>query len=213
MSLGLVRHILKYGVIAVVLIVFYSHTAISTEAGPAIYTSIHEIPYNKVALLLGTSPYVRGGTINRYFSNRIEAAAHLFESGKVSYILASGDNRHHSYNEPKAMREALIRLGVPGDAIVLDHAGLSTLDSVIRTRRVFLQESVTIVSQRFHLERAVYIAAHNGLEAVGYSATDVTGPSGVQTKVREYFARVKALFDVHVLSSEPEDLGEHIFIP
>jgi SanA protein len=111
------------------------------------------------------------------------------------------------------MREALIRLGVPDDAIVLDHAGLSTLDSVIRTRRVFLQQSVTIVSQRFHLERAVYIASHNGLEAVGYSATDVTGPSGVQTKVREYFARVKALFDVHVLSSEPEDLGEHIFIP
>lgn len=204
---------LKYGVIAAVLTVFYSHTAVTTEAADAIYSSVDDVPYRKTALLLGTSPYVSGGTSNSYFWNRVEAAADLLTSGKVSYIIASGDNRHASYNEPQAMREALQAVGVPDDAIVLDYAGFSTLDSVLRTREVFLQRSFTIVSQRFHVERALYIARHNGIDAVGYRAQDVRGPSGVRTRVREYFARVKAVMDVHVFTREPEYLGDKIIIP
>lgn len=193
--------------------VFYSHTVVTTETSHAVYSSVDDLPYRKVALLLGTSPYVSGGTSNRYFWNRVEAAASLFSSGKVSYILASGDNRHQSYNEPQAMREALQSLGVPDNAIVLDYAGFSTLDSVLRTRRVFLQQSFIIVSQRFHVERALYIARHNGIDAVGYGAEDVHGPAGVRTRVREYLARVKAVMDVHVFSREPEYLGDTIIIP
>jgi SanA protein len=196
-----------------VLVVFYSHTVVTTETSEAIYSSVDNVPYRKVALLLGTSPYVAGGTANSYFWNRVEAAASLLAAGKVSYILASGDNRHQSYNEPHAMREALLSVGVPADAIVPDYAGFSTLDSVLRTRRVFVQRSFTIVSQRFHVERALYIARHNGIDAVGYSAADVRGPTGVRTRVREYFARVKAVMDVHVLSREPEYLGDTIIIP
>lgn len=163
-------------------------------------------------MLLGTSPYLSGGRLNSYFWNRVDAAAELFRNGKVSYILASGDNRHHSYNEPQAMREALTERGVPAHVIYLDHAGFSTLDSVLRTRKVFLQESFTVVSQRFHVERAIYIANHHGIQAIGYDARDVSGSAAVRTRFREYFARVKAVMDVHVLQRSPEYLGDQIII-
>lgn len=137
----------------------------------------------------------------------------LYREGKVSYILASGDNSSISYNEPIYMQEALIRGGVPENRIILDYAGFSTLDSVMRAEMVFGQQQFIIISQRFHNERAVYIARGNGIDAIAYNADPVTGYAGFRAIFREIFARVKAIFDVHVFNHQPKFSGPPEIIP
>lgn len=199
-------------ILAVVAVVF-ANVSVSRFAQGALYSDTKEVPYNQVGLLLGTSRYLGSGEPNPYFDNRIAAAGDLYDAGKIEVIVASGDNAHRSYNEPILMKQELIRRGVPERAILLDYAGFSTLDSVIRVHRVFGQERFTVISQEFHNERALYIARHNSLEAVGYNARPVSGALGIRTSVREYLARVKAVLDVHVLGTEPRFLGDQIPIP
>lgn len=203
---------LKYALIGVLLAVFYANTVVSSDAGPRLYTDIEEVPYNEVGLLLGTSKYAVGGDVNLFFEYRIRAAVDLFKAGKIDYLIASGDNSSSSYNEPLRMKEELVKRGIDADRVYLDYAGFRTLDSVIRTHRVFGQRRFTIISQGFHSERALYIAAREGLDAVAFGARDVEGPPGVGTSIREYFARVKALMDVHVFDAEPRFLGEPVEI-
>ena len=138
------------------------------------YESIDKIPYNKVGVLFGTSPLGASGAPNEFFTYRIMAASQLFKSGKIDYILVSGDNRHESYNEPRLMKKALIKAGVPAERIVFDFAGISTLDSVIRARKVFLLKSATFISQGFQNERALFIADKYDLKAVGFNAINPT---------------------------------------
>ena len=139
---------------------------LSTES--CLYDQIETIPENRVGVLLGTSPKLRGGRPNLYFNYRITAAVELFQAGEISRILVSGDNRCMNYNEPVEMRKAVIAHGIPDSVIVMDFAGIRTLDSVIRAKKVFGQDRFTIISQRFHNERALYIAGRNGIEAVGF---------------------------------------------
>lgn len=172
------------------------------------YESIDKIPHNKVGLLLGTSSLNSNGQPNDYFTYRIIAAAQLFKSGKIDYILASGDNLHHSYNEPRQMIRALIKAGVPSDRIVADFAGISTLDSVIRARKVFLLKNVTIISQDFQNERALFIADNYDLNAVGFNALSPNYGFFSKVAIREFFARIKCAFDVYLLKSQPKFLGK-----
>ena len=182
----------------------------STES--CLYDQVETIPENRVGLLLGTSPKLRGGRPNLYFNYRITAAVELFQAGKISRILVSGDNRCMNYNEPVEMRKALIAHGIPDSVIVMDFAGIRTLDSVIRAKKVFGQDRFTIISQRFHNERALYIAGRNGIEAVGFNAKDVDVYSGVKTRVRELLARVKVFIDI-VVHKGPRHLGKREIIP
>lgn len=174
------------------------------------YESIDKIPYNKVGLLLGTSSKDSNGNPNEYFNYRILAASQLYKASKIDYILVSGDNREKYYNEPKMMTQALIKAGVPKDRIIADYAGISTLDSVIRARKVFLLKSVTVISQAFQNERALFIADNNELEAVGFNAITPNSNSLLPTKLglREFFARIKCVFDIYILKTQPLHLGE-----
>lgn len=181
---------------------------ISTQS--YIYDKVEEIPANKVGLLLGTSKYTLKGQINPFYQNRIDAAVSLFESGKIEYIIVSGDNRHRTYNEPREMRRDLMEANIPAERIVADTAGIRTLDSVIRSRKVFGQDSVTIISQAFHVERAIYIARHSGYAAVGYAAEDVSVSFGMKTYIREYLARVKLMLDLYVTRTQPAFIGDEI---
>lgn len=192
-------------------LVLVCNRVITKTAENKIFENIDQLPANRVGLLLGTSPKLRGGRPNLYFNYRIEAAVTLYNSGKISRILVSGDNRRMNYNEPVEMRRALIARGIPDSVIVSDYAGIRTLDSVVRARKIFGQDSITIISQRFHNERAIYIAMCNGLKAVGYNAKDVDNYSGFKTNVRELLARVKVFIDLLVRKG-PRHLGEQEII-
>lgn len=177
------------------------------------YNSYTDIPAHSVGLLLGTSSNVAPGQPNDFFTNRIMAAASLYHKGKIEYILVSGDNRHPSYNEPRMMMNALLKAGVPLDRIVPDYAGFSTIDSVLRARHVFMLNDMIIISQDFHNERAIFIARANGIDAVGFNASNPTSfTARFRVGVREFFARIKCVFDVYLLNSRPTYLGDPIAI-
>lgn len=143
----------------------------------------------------------------------MEAAKTLFAKGKVRHFILSGDNHSKNYDEPEAMRQALIKFGVPDSVMTLDYAGFRTFDSVLRSKVVFGQHSVLIVSQKFHNERAVYLARQKGMEATGYNAAMPQNYGGFKTLLRETFARVKALLDVKILRTKPKFYGEAIALP
>ncbi|XDZ52143.1 vancomycin high temperature exclusion protein [Neisseriaceae bacterium CLB008] len=181
---------------------------INRSSQDKLYHELAALPEQHAALVLGTSPYLRSGQSNPYFTHRITAAAELYHAGKVKTFVVSGDNRRHSYNEPEAMKQALMAEGVPEGDIYLDYAGLRTLDSVVRMDKIFGQQSFIIVSQPFHNARAVFIAQHHGLEAYGYNATDVRlNVFTMRTFVREKLARVKVLLDI-ILGVQPRHLGQ-----
>lgn len=183
------------------------------QTAPYLYDNAAQISAQKAALLLGTSPVLANGRSNLYFTHRIRAAAELYRAGKVRYIIASGDNRKHGYNEPEAMKAALIAQGVPAERIVPDYAGIRTLDSVLRARSVFGQADYIVVSQKFHNERAVYLARAHGIRAVGYNAPDVhIYAGGFKTRVREYGARMKMYLDL-LTGKQPKHGGETIALP
>lgn len=192
-------------------VIFLSNYVVVTKTSALVYDNIESVPYNRVGLLLGTSKYTAKNYQNQYFVNRIRAAAELYHAGKIEYILISGDNRYAYYNEPQMMQEDLIELGVPKEKIFLDYAGFRTLDSVIRAKKVFGLKRFTVISQRFHNERALFIAQNNGLNAVGYNAKDVSKNYGFKTNLREKFARVKVVLDM-MTGKEPKFLGEQIEI-
>ena len=173
------------------------------KAASFVYTRIEEVPAREYGLLLGTSRVVRGGFLNEYFYRRIRAAVRLYKAGRVRKIIVSGDNRRKGYNEPQDMKEALMAEGVPEGAILMDFAGFRTLDSVLRARNVFGVTTFTVISQKFHCERAVYLARAKDLDAVGFAAEEVPARFRFKNAFREPLARVKAFLDLHLLRTRP----------
>ena len=129
---------------------------------------------------------------------------------KIRFILVSGDNSRKDYDEPSDMRDALKEEGVPDEVIYSDYAGFSTLDSVVRAKRVFGQSQLLVISQDFHVRRAVYIGSNHGMDIIGVCAKDVDRRIGAKARFREYFARVKAVLDVGVFHRSPRFLGEPV---
>lgn len=200
------------GFVLLVLVIFYSNRQIEQYSQDFVFDDVEKIPQNKVGLILGTSKKIQNGQLNLYFKYRIKAAAELYHAGKVQYLLVSGDNSLKEYNEPMDMRKALIAQGIPDSVIVLDYAGFRTLDSVVRSQKVFGQKKITIISQAFHNKRALYIARKKGIEAIAYNAQDVSFTSGLKVQIREKMARVKVLLDLYLLNTQPKFLGDKIAI-
>ena len=146
--------------------VLYCNIRIVCFSKTRLFDSVDDVPHRHAALVLGTSP------------------------------TGSGDNRHVKYNEPEAMKQALMDSGIPAEDIILDYAGFRTFDSVVRAKEVFGQSSFTVVSQRFHNERAVFIAGKKAIDAIGFNAGDVGLPYGLTTYIRECFARCKVFLDL-----------------
>jgi SanA protein len=186
---------------------------ISSFSASYIVDEWYKLPINKCGLLLGTSKYRVKGGINPYFSERLDAAAVLYHSGRVKYIIASGDNSELSYNEPRTMMSGLRERGVPAENIFLDYAGFRTLDSIVRAREIFGQDSITVISQRFHNERAVYIGRSYGITVYGFNANDSGDISDLSVRIREVLARFKAFIDVKIIMEQPKFLGDKIIIP
>lgn len=176
------------------------------------YSDVHAIPHRTVGLVLGCQRYLGDNRPNLFFQNRVAAAAELYREGKVDYLLVSGDNHTRSYDEPTDMKNALVDQGVPAEKIYLDYAGFRTLDSVVRAKEIFGLTQVTIISQQFHAQRAIFIANRRGLDAIAFNASDVGAYDSFGTRVREHFARVKAVLDIYVLRKQPHFLGEKVAI-
>lgn len=189
----------------------YANYVVISNAEKKVFTTIDVIPNNKAGLLLGTAKYLENGNINYYYLYRINAATELFFSGKIEIIIVSGDNSTRNYDEPTLMKMDLITNGIPENKIFLDYAGFRTLDSVVRCKEIFGQTNITIISQEFHNKRALFLANHFNINAIGYNAKDVSGKSGFLTTVREFLARSKMLLDI-IFNVEPKFYGPKIDI-
>lgn len=196
-------------VIVAICSIYYCNKIITDTSSGKLYSDTAAIPFRKVGILLGTSKFDRPGHINPYYAHRIEASVQLLKSGKIKYIVISGDNGRKEYSEPEAMRADLMREGIDSTRIYLDYAGFRTFDSMIRLDKIFGQTEVTVISQEFHNERAIYIAAKLGISAIGFNAGDV---GDRKTMFREKLARVKVFVDF-LFGTKPKFLGEKVVIP
>ena len=194
------------------LLIMLTNVWVEYTASNYLYNTTNESPYNKVGVVLGTSKYLVNGQENLFYKYRIAAAVKLYNSGKIKYIIISGDNGSKYYDEPTTFKKDLIKQGVTETHIFLDYAGFRTLDSVIRAKAIFGQQSFTVISQQFHNERAITIGNLKGIKVIGYNAKDVKGHSGLKVKIRELLARVKVLID-EITFKQPKFLGEPVKIP
>jgi SanA protein len=167
---------------------------------------------DNVVLVLGTSKKLSDGSPNPFFENRIKTATFLFEKGFVSRFILSGDNRTRYYNEPFEMKKALIKAGVPDSIITLDFAGLRTLDSIVRTKEIFGQDKIVIITQPFHCYRALFISNYYNMDALAIAADEPNQENGWKVYIREYFARAKAVLDLYIFKTAPHHMGnkQHI---
>lgn len=200
-------------IILVIGFTVYANVRVEKMAEGRIFSKVEDIPYNKVALLLGTNPLNHFGQPNSYFTLRIQTAVDLYNAGKIDFIIASGDNHTKKYDEPTAMRDSLITHDIPEDRIILDYAGFRTLDSVVRAKEVFGCDSITIISQADHTARALYLAEKNGIEAVAMGAPLRAGLRvRIRLALREWLARDKMMLDIW-FGKKPHFLGDKIEIP
>lgn len=179
---------------------------IASETAKDIYTDVKALPSQSVGLVLGTSKYI-ARSLNPYYTSRVEGAITLYHNQKIDTILASGDNKHRSYNEPITMQKDFLKAAVPAQNIVLDYAGFRTLDSIVRAKKIFALDSFTIITQRFHCERALFIAKKHRIPAICYAVPQPKGGSALKLHVREIFARIKALMDLYIFHEQPHFLG------
>ena len=168
-----------------------------------IYSDINKLPNYRTAVVLGTAKYYTTGAPNLYYKYRIETARDLIKQGKVQQLWVSGDNKTPYYNEPRVMANDLRRQGVQAVQIQQDFAGYRTLDSVIRADKVFRLPPFVVVSQRFHCERAMFIAKTRNIDAVCFVAKYPEGHFKV--RIREFFARAGMVLD-YILDRQPETL-------
>ncbi len=170
-----------------------------------LYT-IDAVPPAHTAIVLGAA-IMKDGTPTQIFKDRIDTAAALYRDGKVKSILITGDDGSRTHNEVNPARDYLLSLGVPSEAIFLDHAGFDTYSSMYRAKEVFYVGSAIICTQSFHLPRAVFIARRLGLDVYGV-ASDQHGYF-LRNNFRELLADVKAVFNL-ITMREPKYLGEPI---
>lgn len=161
------------------------------------------------AVLLGCGKRGKIG-LNPYYLYRVNAAAELYQKGKIKRILISGDNGRTEYSEPEDMRDDLIARGVPACAITLDYAGFRTFDSMYRAKVIFKLDKFLIISQNFHNERALFLANAMGIDAIAYNCKDLKANTSKFSfiNMREYLARTKAFIDCYLIFKRPKFLGK-----
>lgn len=188
--------VLASGVLLLVLASWLAERSLARFSDAFIVREPGQLPAVEIALVLGAAPIGPEGGPNRYFEYRLDTASFLWRSGKIKALLVSGNREGPDYDEPSAMRDGLVRRGVPAEAIHEDFAGVRTYDSVARARDVFGPRRMIIVSQRFHLFRAVFLARKLGIEAWGLEAQNVDRAYSLLTELRRYPSALRALWDV-----------------
>ncbi len=210
-GLGRIAEWLGASILLFVIALALADNIIKTAALGRCYSGEMNPPYRHTGLLLGTSA-TTGTWDNPFFVHRVNAAARLFEQHCIDALIISGDNSVVGYDEPTDMKNALIKRGVDSTRIVLDYAGFRTFDSIVRAREVFSQDSLLIISQHFHNERALYIADRCGIDVIAYDAEDVSVRSSFFTHLREKFARLRCILDFYI-GTKPHFLGPKVDVP
>lgn len=194
---------------AVVLFVLLSNRWVINSTDAYVFRNWALLPDSEVGLVLGTSKYLESGKPSPEFRGRIAAAAELYHNGKVRHLIVSGANPDSTYNEPRKMYQELVLLGVPEKDITMDFAGFRTYDSIVRAEAVFGLNRFTIVTQKYHGYRAVFIGRKLGLKVVAYVApATADGNQGLRHPPREVFARAMAVLDLFLLRTAPRFLGD-----
>ena len=195
---------LQIGVVVVIMVLLFlvvSYVTIEIYASSRVFKQIEKVPSNEFCLVLGTSPTRKDGQPNRYFVRRMNAVVELYIAEKVSKIMLSGD-KHRDYDEPYAMQKALEERNISKEVCILDGEGYDTIDSIIHAKNLLNTKSITIVSQDFHCERAVFLAGCLGVKAIAFAAEDVVPFWKSKTKFREIFARMKAFLDIFMIKAK-----------
>lgn len=198
------RRCVLAAVTAVLLVVVANATLLARADGRV--HRVADCPPRDVALVLGCAPTLRDGRENVHFRGRIDTAAALWHAGGVRHLIVSGDNSRAAYDEPTAMRAALIARGVPASAITCDFAGRRTLDSLARARLVFGVERLVVITQRYHAARALALADGWGIDAIACATPDLPLRLRLKTEVREVASRTWAVFDL-LLDTQPRFPG------
>lgn len=191
----------------VVAALMLARASTTTFARGRIYATPESVPHHRVAIVFGAG--VRNGQPSAVLYDRVAAAVALYKAGAVDKLLMSGDNRFADYNEPGVMRQTALRLGVPAADIVLDYAGRSTYDTCYRAREIFGLRAAVLVTQAYHLDRAIFTCSALGVSAIGYPADARPYGRMVWFQMRELGATMKALWDVFIARPLPV-LGEPI---
>jgi SanA protein len=166
-----------------------------------IYSDTEKVPYSRVALVLGAG--IRpDGQLSVLLKDRVDAGIRLYKMGKVDKLLMSGDNRVTHYNEPMRMRDYAVKKGIPAEDVAMDFAGRRTYDSIYRGRHIFGLREMIVVSQGWHLDRALYLCDHVGVKAWGFAA-DVEGHEELLIRLREVAASLMTIADVHLRNPKP----------
>jgi SanA protein len=186
--------------LGVIVLVAAGNLWIVSATRARIYTKLTDVPPHDIALVLATGIQTTiDGGINQHFFTRLKAAADLWHAGKAKKLLVSGSSHASAGDETGAMVTELMRLGVPKRSILRDDDSWRTLDSMVRVRQSFGATNVIVVSEQFHLARAVFLGQYVGVDAIGFAAADVSWIPRWKSTVREVFARVKAILDVYIL--------------
>lgn len=173
------------------------------------YTNPSKVPEQPVAIVLGAGIF-SDGTPTPMLADRVRAAAKLYKQGRVQKLLMSGDNSREDYDEVTAMQDYAVELGVFPEDITLDHAGFRTYDSCYRAKEIFGIEQAVIVTQKFHLSRAVYLCNHLNVDAIGLGTPDweiYPFRNVMFYSIREKFSTLKAFWEVHITRPQPTFLG------
>ena len=202
------KKILKFAILTIGIIYFAINTYINQTSKKYIYTFIEKIPSKYTCIVLGAHVGF-DGTPSTVLADRLNAALELYQNGKVKRFLLTGDHGRVKYDEVNNMMQYLINRGVPKQNIFLDHAGFDTYNSMVRAKEIFLVKDAIIVTQEFHILRAIYIAHNKGLDVCGYAAPMSDTHPLKYLKFRESVARIKAFWEV-LINRKPHFLGTKI---
>lgn len=213
------KKVLRYsliGICVLIILLIIIYVSVSFNASGRTYDNVNDVPCHQYGLLLGTSPYTAEGARNFYFENRIKSAAELYKAGKIKKIIVSGGDytRQMGYDEPKAMSDSLYAHGVHYNDIIRDYEGTRTINSVVKAKENlgYNLDSVIIISQKYHNERAIAQADKYGLIAVGFNAPHShIKKNQIKNILREFPARVKLYYDLW-FGKKPEFFYEAIEI-
>lgn len=200
--------LLVTGLLLAVVAIFLINSYVNSISKSLIYNQVAEVPSAYTAIVLGTKVTEDGG-LSYYLAERMQTAVELYKQQKIKRFLLTGDHGEKNYDEVNSMKKYLLNQGVPLEAIFLDHAGFDTYSSMARAKAIFQVTDAVIVTQAFHLPRALYIAQNKGIKATGLVADKQERRLTSSLKFREVFANVKAFIEVN-LNVAPKFLGEPI---